>query len=191
VVRSQPADLVGIQRSHRGLRDAHVAQGQLGEKIVGIAIARPQSIELEAGASLGGNGRVAALAVGDRDADGTRSRPRECDAAEPSRRRHHLPSVGRTEAISFHVVSLAPSDGRDQRGQIDWVHLAIARHHYECVTRPARARQGALVSGRYGRADATVLMVMDDFDSPVACRARHFCGTVATRVIDHDDRVHP
>jgi hypothetical protein len=86
-------------------------------------------------------------------------------------------------------MTRATSRRADERGEVFWIHLPVARHHHERVVRLASERERLAVPGRDRGSHAAVHRVDEEAHPRVDACANDGRGPVAARVVDDEDRV--
>ena len=176
-----------IDRPHRHVHDSQTRDGEPGQKIVGIAIAGIQAIEVDGAQRSLGHGGVAALRVEDLPvARRGAAEQGEDDIAEQAQPGHGAQDLGVGEAVAFAVVGVAVDDRAQQGRQIRGIHLAVTGHHHRDI---AAALQRQAIAAADRRSDAAVVRVTQDVQVGTPAAPRPLGGGIGAGVIDHDHQI--
>src|SRR5262245_17105097 len=184
VPRAQTAHLVPINGADRYLANGDLSQGELRQDVVGVAVAWPKTVEIEALACPARERGVTALAVLYPNTDGARGQPGERVPGGEARARHDTRSVGSGEAISLYVSSLSAHHRPGDGDEIPRVHLGVASDNDEGVVSSAAARHRLAVSA--GDCGPHALVARVPYHDHVARRPCFCARGVAAPIVDDD-----
>ena len=179
---SQSAGLVRVDWTHGHLRDAPPPNGERDEEVIGVAVTRPNPVEVDAPEAARRDRRIAALAVAKPRPGRGRGDLRQ-GRRPPAAMDGHVLCPRMDETISLHVVRFPAQHRSHDRKQIGRVHLSIPRHDRDHIGPRA---QGMAIAGDDGRTHA-VPLIATHHRRPSLDGAG--LGAVAATIVHHDHLV--